>query len=152
MCCHRLYVYTVCGHSVLSSKPLIECRHASIEPDGHQSTDCEIIAHPYQSWKIETLCPPCQQQRDSLMSRIEAVQTVKFDEWRWKVSYGMPAHGKDFWGRRADEREQREQQQEKEVKEEKRKSKPFSLKRKSTRKSNKAPRTPTTPREGEIRT
>jgi hypothetical protein len=142
MCCHRLYVYTVCGHSVLSSKPLIECRHASIEPDGYQSTDCEIIAHPYQSWKIETLCPPCQQQRDTLMSRIEAVQTVKFDEWRWKVSYG----------RRADEREQREQQQEKEVREEKRKSKPFSLKRKSTRKSNKGPRTPTTPREGDMNT
>jgi hypothetical protein len=152
MCCHRLYVYTVCGHSVLSSKPLIECRHASIEPDGYQSTDCEIIAHPYQSWKIETLCPPCQQQRDTLMSRIEAVQTVKFDEWRWKVSYGMPAHGKDFWGRRADEREQREQQQEKEVREEKRKSKPFSLKRKSTRKFNKGPRTPTTPQEEDMNT
>jgi len=75
------------------------------------------------------------------MSHIEETQTVKFDEWRWKVSYGMPAHGKDFWGRRADEREQREQQ-EKESKGEKKKSKPFSLKRKSTRKSVKSPRSP----------
>lgn len=33
---------------------------------------------------------------------------VKFDEWRWKVSYGMPVHGKDFWGRKAEEREERE--------------------------------------------
>lgn len=136
MCCHRLYVYTVCGHSVLSEKPLIECRHASIEPDEYHSTDCEIIAHPYQSWKIETLCQPCQLQRDALMSRIEATQTVKFDEWRWKVSYGMPAHGKDFWGRRADEREQRELERERE---EKRKSKAFHLKRRSTRNSVKTP-------------
>ena len=38
------------------------------------------------------------------MDRIEISQAVKYDEWRWKVSYGMPAHGKDFWGRKADER------------------------------------------------
>lgn len=147
MCCHRLYVYTVCGHSVLSPKPIIECRHASIEPDEQHSASCELIAHPYQSWKIESLCPPCQHQRDTLMSRIEATQTVKFDEWRWKVSYGMPAHGKDFWGRRADEREQREAQQEKEMKQEGRKSKAFSLKRKSTRKSAKSPKMPGTPKD-----
>lgn len=36
-------------------------------------------------------------------------QVVKFDEWRWKVSYGMPVHGKDFWGKKADEREKREE-------------------------------------------
>jgi hypothetical protein len=131
MCCHRLYVYTTCGHSTLSSKPLIE-------PDGHQSTSCEIIAHPYQSWKIETLCPPCQHQRDTLMSRIETTQVVKFDEWRWKVSYGMPAHGKDFWGRRADEREKREQELEREGK------------RKSTRKSVKAPSSPAMHRDSRL--
>lgn len=149
MCCHRLYVYTTCGHSTLSSKPLIECRHASIEPDGHHSTSCEIIAHPYQSWKIETLCPPCQSQRDALMSRIETTQVVKFDEWRWKVSYGMPAHGKDFWGRRADEREKREKEME--GREGKRKSKPFgSLKRKSTRKSVKVPSSPGLHRDGRL--
>ena len=74
------------------------------------------------------------------MSRIETTQVVKFDEWRWKVSYGMPAHGKDFWGRRADEREQREHERERE---EKRKSKAFGLKRRSTRKSVKTPSTPT---------
>lgn len=138
MCCHRLYVYTVCGHSVLSDKPLIECLHASIEPGGHYSTTCELTAHPYQSWKIEALCPPCHHQREALMSRIEAAQTVKFDEWRWKVSYGMPAHGKDFWGRRAEEREVREKQQEKEAREEGRRSKTFGLKRKKSTKSSKS--------------
>lgn len=80
------------------------------------------------------------------MSSMEALQTVKFDEWKWKVSYGMPAHGKDFWGRRADEREERERQQEKEVKEEARKSKAFHLKRRSTRKSVKSPRSPAMPK------
>ena len=76
------------------------------------------------------------------MSRIEAVQAIKFDEGKWRVSYGMPAHGKDFWSRRADEREQRER----EVKEVARRStikKSFSLKRKSTRKSGlQSPRLP----------
>lgn len=79
------------------------------------------------------------------MSRIEATQTVKFDEWRWKVSYGMPAHGKDFWGRRADEREQRELEREREGK---RKSKAFSLRRKSTRKSAKSGHSPAIHKDG----
>jgi hypothetical protein len=132
MCCHRLYIYTTCGHSTLSPSPIIECRLASIEPAQHRSTDCELVTHPYQSWKLEKLCPPCYEQREALMSRIEAVQAIIFDEGKWRVSYGMSAHGKDFWGRRADEREQRER----EVKEVARRStikKSFSLKRRSTR-------------------
>lgn len=148
MCCHRLYVYTVCGHSVFSQKPLIECRHASIEPGEYQSTTCELIAHPYQSWKFDRLCPPCHVRREALMSGLEAAQTVKFDEWKWKVSYGMPAHGKDFWGRRAEEREKREKELEKEVKAETRKSRAFSLKRRSTRKSAKSPRLPALRKDG----
>jgi hypothetical protein len=132
MCCHRLYIYTTCGHTTLSPSPIIECRLASIEPAQHRSTGCELVTHPYQSWKLEKLCPPCHKEREVLMSRIEAVQAIKFDEGKWRVSYGMPAHGKDFWGRRADEREQRER----EVKEVARRStikKSFSLKRRSTR-------------------
>jgi hypothetical protein len=143
MCCHRLYIHTTCGHSLLSPTPLIECRHASIEPSSTRSTTCEIIAHPYQSWKIESLCPPCQQQRDVLMSRIEATQTVKFDEWRWKVSYGMPTHGKDFWGKRADERVQREEEE----REGKRSTK-FGLKRRSIRRSGNGNRWPALSRKG----
>ena len=42
------------------------------------------------------------------MNRVEMQQVVKFDEWRWKVSYGMPDYGKDYWGRKADERERAE--------------------------------------------
>ena len=83
------------------------------------------------------------------MSRIEATQVVKFDEWRWKVSYGMPAHGKDFWGRRADEREKKELEQEREGK--RKSTKAFgSLKRKSTRKSVKAPGSPAMHRDGRL--
>jgi hypothetical protein len=145
MCLHRLYIYTTCGHSVHSPKPTFECRHASIEPGQHRSTDCDIVSHPYQSWKLEKLCPPCQAQREALMSQIVAVQTIRFDEGKWRVSYGMPAHGKDFWGRRADEREQRERK----IKEEARKSlvkRSFSLKRKSTMRSSvKSPRSPRLP-------
>lgn len=108
MCCHRLYMYSVCGHSALSPAPLIECRHASIPPGQSHSTSCELIAHPYQSWKLWQLCPPCQQRRDELMGVFEESQVVKFDEWRWKVSYGMPTHGKDYWGKKADERQEEE--------------------------------------------
>jgi hypothetical protein len=143
MCCHRLYIYTTCGHSILSPKPIIECRHVSIEPGQHRSTDCELVTHPYQSWKLEKLCPSCHEQREALMRGIEAIQTIKFDEGKWRVSYGMPAHGKDFWGRRADEREQRERK----TKEEARRSTIKSLKRTlSTRKSVKSPLTPHSPR------
>lgn len=60
-----------------------------------------------------------------LLHRIEVDQTIKFDDWRWKVSYGMPAHGKDFWGRKAEERARLE----KETGKTKRKSGRFSWKR-----------------------
>ena len=79
------------------------------------------------------------------MSQIVAVRTIRFDEGKWRVSYGMPAHGKDFWGRRADEREQRERK----IKEEARESlvkRSFSSKRKSTMRSSvKSPRSPSLP-------
>lgn len=142
MCCHSLYIYTTCGHSTLSPKPIIECRHASIEPVQHRSTDCELITHPYQSWKLERLCPPCQEQRQALMSAIEAVQTIKFDEGKWRVSYGMPVHGKDFWGRRADERELREREREGRVEARRSTIRTLGLKRRSTRKSAKSPLSP----------
>lgn len=133
MCCHKLYIYAVCGHSAASERPLIECRHASIEPGQYFSKDCQIVTHPYQSWRIESLCPPCQTQRDTLMSHLEAAQVVKFDEWKWKVSYGMPAHGKDFWSRKAEQREEEKKQEEMQSARNN-KSKRFSLKRMSTRK------------------
>jgi len=108
MCCHRLYVYNTCGHSVFSPSPLVVCRFAEIPPHAAQSTTCKIIAHPYQSWKIDSLCPECQQRRARLLEQVEITQVIQFDEWRWKVSYGMPAHGKDFWGKKAEEREKKE--------------------------------------------
>ena len=138
MCCHRLYIYAVCGHSALSEKPLIECRHAAIAPGQYFSQICEHIAHPYQSWRIESLCPPCQRQRDTLISNIEAAQVVKFDEWKWKVSYGMPAHGKDYWTKKDEQREEEKMKRRREEEQNNgRRSNRFSLKRKSTRKSTK---------------
>lgn len=38
-------------------------------------------------------------------------QSVKFDGWQWKVSYGMPSGGKDYWTKKAEEREQEEKKQ-----------------------------------------
>ena len=35
---------------------------------------------------------------------------VKYDECKWKVSYGLPAHGKDLWSRKAEERDRLERE------------------------------------------
>ncbi|KAK6439817.1 hypothetical protein LTR95_003957 [Oleoguttula sp. CCFEE 5521] len=142
MCCHKLYIYTVCGHSHFSQHPTIECRHASISPSSSSSDTCGSVAHPYQSWKLESLCPACERRRTNLMAELEQQQTVRYDEWKWKVSYGMPSHGKDYWGRKADEREEEAKSlREKEKgadKDKGGKSNRFSLKRLSSRKSAKA--------------
>ncbi|KAK5174358.1 uncharacterized protein LTR77_001438 [Saxophila tyrrhenica] len=108
MCVHRLYIYAVCGHSVLSQKAEVECLNASIPPDGSSSTTCDLVHHPYQSYRIASLCLNCQQTRKRLLKRIEASQAISFDEAKWKVSYGMPTSGLDFWGKKAQERQRLE--------------------------------------------
>jgi hypothetical protein len=69
------------------------------------------------------------------MGQIEQAQVVKFDEWRWKVSYGMPTHGKDYWGKKAEEREEEVASMKSRTKKQR-----FILERKSTRRSGKSPR------------
>lgn len=109
MCCHGRIIFATCGHSNYHPRPLIECRQASFDPSIPWSIGCEIVAHPYKSLRLDQLCPPCQQRRDALMRDIEDKQMVKFDEWQWKVSYGMPSDGtKDYWGKKAEEREEQE--------------------------------------------
>ncbi|EME88281.1 uncharacterized protein MYCFIDRAFT_76111 [Pseudocercospora fijiensis CIRAD86] len=109
MCCHSRVIFATCGHSSFCPRPLVECRHASFDPSVPWSTGCEIVAHPYKSLRLDQLCPPCQKRRDALIRDIEEQQVVKFDEWQWKVSYGMPSHGgKDYWGKKAEEREAEE--------------------------------------------
>lgn len=109
MCYHRLYIYAFCGHSTWAATPLVECEHAAVPPHSTFSTKCELTAHPYQSWKLESLCPKCYQIRSDLLRKLESNKVV-YEDWRWKVSYGMPKHGKDFWGRKADERERLERE------------------------------------------
>ena len=110
MCCHRFWVYMTCGHSVFAPTPTVLCQEAAIPPRGSFSTSCALKSHPFQSWKVDSLCPDCDKRRGELLTRIEARQKIHYDEWRWKVSYGMPAHGKDIWGKKADERAQLEQE------------------------------------------
>ncbi|SMR45358.1 unnamed protein product [Zymoseptoria tritici ST99CH_3D1] len=128
MCLHRRAIFTTCGHSTFSPQPLVECRHACIGPAVSWSTTCQIVAHPYKTLKLDSLCPPCQARRDALLLEIEEKQVVKFDEWQWKVSYGMPSNGgKDYWGKKAEEREQEEKRRMSEVSTStRRKSKRFS--------------------------
>lgn len=51
----------------------------------------------------------CHRRRNALQERLKQNKVV-YEDWRWKVSYGMPAHGKDFWGRKAEERERLEKE------------------------------------------
>ena len=44
-----------------------------------------------------------------MLEKLEQNKVV-YEDWRWKVSYGMPEHGKDFWGRKAEERERLERE------------------------------------------
>ena len=108
MCYHRLYIYS-CGHSVWAKTPLIECCNAAVPPNGTYSIKCELTAHPYQSWKFESLCLRCAHRRALLLEGLKQNKVV-YEDWKWKVSYGMPAHGKDFWGRKAEERERLERE------------------------------------------
>ena len=32
-----------------------------------------------------------------MLGRIERTTKVEYDDWRWKVSYALPLHGKDYW-------------------------------------------------------
>ncbi|KAK4895560.1 hypothetical protein LTR27_006343 [Elasticomyces elasticus] len=133
MCCHRLFIYTTCGHSTFVPEPLVLCRNAAIPPDSDHSIMCEIVAHPYKSLRLEQLCPPCQARRDSMLSRIEQRQQVTFDEYKWKVSYAMPEHGKDFWTKKMEDRLAAEEAESKELAKKKRRRMSWKRKTKSVK-------------------
>lgn len=128
MCCHRRIIYATCGHSIFCPKPLVECLNASIDPRLDFSTTCEIVGHPYKSWRVDQLCPSCQQRRDILLREIDESNVVRFDECQWKVSYSLPGGGgKDYWSKKAEERE--EQSREKKEEKKRKGSKRFSWRR-----------------------
>ncbi len=131
MCTHRLYIYNTCGHSVFSRTPIIQCLEACIPPDGSFSTTCDLVAHPFQSWRINKLCPACDWTRRELLSQVESSQTITYDQSKWKVSYGKPTHGGlDFWGRRMAEKEKAERDRERQEREARKKAARFSWRRK----------------------
>ena len=83
-----------------------------------------------------------------LLQQIDESHAVRFDEWQWKVSYGLPGHGgKDYWSKKAEEREQMEQ--ERKDSNRRKSQKRFSWRRSKRRKTNNAgvdsPVTPRTP-------
>ncbi|TKA69123.1 hypothetical protein B0A49_08730 [Cryomyces minteri] len=70
---------------------------ASISPTSLYSEACQIKSHPFQSYKLEKLCASCQGVRDALLNQIDSDQTVRFDEWRWKVAYSSPNADQTDW-------------------------------------------------------
>jgi hypothetical protein len=145
MCLHRRVIFTTCGHSTFGPQALIECRNACIGPAVSWSSTCQIVAHPYKTLKLDSLCPPCQARRDALLHEIEVKQVVKFDEWQWKVSYGMPSGGgKDYWGKKAEERQLQENNRPSELASptRRRSSKRFSWRRHKRTKTDAGDKTP----------
>ena len=64
-----------------------------------------------------------------MLERVERCQQLEFEEYKWRVSYAMPAHGKDYWTKKMEEKRAKE---EAEAREEGRNSKKrFSWRRKS---------------------
>ncbi|RMY49450.1 hypothetical protein D0865_07478 [Hortaea werneckii] len=72
-------------------------------------------------------------RRDSMLSRIERTTRVEFDEWKWKVSYALPLHGKDYWTTKMEKLAEEEQKKSQEQLGRKKSLKRFSWKRKSTK-------------------
>ncbi|KAK5187822.1 hypothetical protein LTR16_009499, partial [Cryomyces antarcticus] len=70
---------------------------ASISPTSLYSEACQIKSHPFQSYKLEKLCASCQGIRDALLDQIDSDQTVRFDEWKWKVAYSSPNADQNDW-------------------------------------------------------
>lgn len=76
-----------------------------------------------------------------MLDRLERCQHVEYDEYKWKVSYAMPAHGKDYWTKKMEEKKAAEEvaakAEQKSIKEKEhghKRRKRFSLRRRSTRK------------------
>ncbi|KAK5117626.1 hypothetical protein LTR62_005049 [Meristemomyces frigidus] len=76
-----------------------------------------------------------------MLGRIEECQQVTFDEYRWRVSYAMPDHGKDFWTRRMEDKAKEEEQSKEDTLKQKRKRFSLPLNRKSKAKSVRSART-----------
>jgi hypothetical protein len=110
MCTHPLFIYTICGHSFFCPHPLTICHHASIPPTSTHSTHCVIVAHPFRSWKLHSLCSNCTSTRQSMLGQIEQRQALKFDERKWRVAYQLPENGgKDYWTRKMEEKREEEE-------------------------------------------
>ncbi|TKA31792.1 hypothetical protein B0A50_01871 [Salinomyces thailandicus] len=68
-----------------------------------------------------------------MLSRIERTTRVDFDEWRWKVSYAKPLHGKDYWTNKMEKLAEEEQRKAQEQLGRQKSIKKFSWKRKGGR-------------------
>ncbi len=99
MCYHRLYIFSICGHSLYAPTPLLLCKDSAIPPDAPASAACTPRAHPFQSLRIHRLCALCDRRRSALLAEVERDREIKFDQWRWKVAYQNPAAEQEAWKR-----------------------------------------------------
>jgi hypothetical protein len=143
MCYYKLYIFSTCGHSTNSDKPVSICsplrakrtsppqsRHDSMQVDTfaaaqdsnhtkecipsssashaptssspthnetHSSPDCADrstcttkFAHPFQSYRIPSLCLLCESVQKQRLSHLESNNVIEIDEWRWRIKFLNP--------------------------------------------------------------
>ncbi|KAI9695292.1 MAG: hypothetical protein M1820_008754 [Bogoriella megaspora] len=93
MCIYHLTIFTHCAHTLLSTHPILACALSSFSPGSTKSTTCVPQGHPFQTLRVESLCPHCNARRKEREKRIKEeglIEGVKVEEWRWRVKYALP--------------------------------------------------------------
>ena len=82
MCYYRLHIYTTCGHSFWGTL-VCPCHLLPISPirsfDSHTQRimNCPSVSyHPYQTYRINSLCLACRREREQNLSKLPAARPV----------------------------------------------------------------------------
>ncbi|KAI9876802.1 MAG: hypothetical protein M1830_005676 [Pleopsidium flavum] len=92
MCYRKKAIFTTCGHSLWGRRVGTLCS-ANTTPSPSQSQPpwqrqpCKNRSHPFQTLRIDTLCPHCSAERARLLEALESEQEerVSGGAWGWKA-------------------------------------------------------------------
>ena len=124
MCYHTTYLFLTCGHAALSSNPISHCaqqgaqtipRHSEREEAPTNAeillpsppatptppTDCrQKLTHPLHTFRIKSLCPNCQEERDARIEAFEAQMREDLEQRIQTRSAERNERGSEFGRRR----------------------------------------------------
>ncbi len=89
MCYHKRYLFTTCGHSLLGPSIIAPCpaSHSPFTPTfeppqaPRPRPHCSAQSHPYQTLRIDRLCPCCDAERERLLALEEKRRDA--GAWAW---------------------------------------------------------------------